>query len=429
MYLILLAMLLSPLYLWRSGLPQISHMIAALAFGKRFIVNPKLLYFRKEWLSLIYFNVYSFLVAFVVYIIYADLQTLIAPIYYLFGFLVFLQIITVYLERERQFLTSIFWLHLLMLILITTISLLGIGRSEIHEGIRMMFAFNNPNQMANWTIWVVVILSVSARALYNSWIPGLLALVIAAVLINLSLSRAGFVGIFVLGVFYLGLVMYHLVIWIRKQLPINKSILFRFAILFIAVIIILSLIIFFANYFSHGLSAFGFFSSLINRVINTDINFELGIRAYDRLWHYPQYLIFGAGEGATFRFAEKSTIPVEWNIIYEVHSSWAGLIFNYGLVGFFLFALFLFFVIKRLNYLWFKLILLGPFIFGFSNYNIRNWYFWVGLAVVYSCSNFLQRKEGKICKPALLDLSDLILNWRENIINSVRNADICRRVD
>ena len=130
-------------------------------------------------------------------------------------------------------------------------------------------------------------------------------------------------------------------------------------------------------------------ANLINRFYERDLDDTWEGRGYDRLWKFPQSLLFGSGEGATERFAEKT------RFLGEIHSSWAGVLFNYGLVGSLLFFGFLYVVIRDMKVVWFKLMLLPPIAYGFAIYNIRNWYFWVGLAMLYVCSVSLQHDIGE----------------------------------
>lgn len=54
---------------------------------------------------------------------------------------------------------------------------------------------------------------------------------------------------------------------------------------------------------------------------------------------------------------------------------------------------FIFKLLHKIKQPWFKLIVLGPFVYGFFTYNLRNWYFWVGLAVVYSSWKLIKKEE------------------------------------
>ena len=67
-----------------------------------------------------------------------------------------------------------------------------------------------------------------------------------------------------------------------------------------------------------------------------------------------------------------------------------GQVFNYGIIGSTLFLAFIWSIFRSLKEKRIFALTLGPFIYGFFTYNLRNWYFWVGLAVIYS-SSFMWR--------------------------------------
>lgn len=408
MYLLLLALFFGPFYLWKSGLPQASHIIAAAVLGQRYVLaRPKQVYFEKAWGCQVLFVVYSFVVAAVIYYFYRDIATMMAPLYYLFGFLVFLEVVSLYAEQGKKFLNLVFWLHVLLMLVVLLLIALGVGRSYISgsAGLRVKAFFNNPNQLAGWTVWLVVVISAAGRALYRTWWPGVAALLVATILFYYSLSRAGFIALAVFLVFYFTLGLNRFVLWYKK----HKNAVLKKWVLIVSIVLVLLLLMAFVlvmlQYFDYGTTGLNSLDRTIDRIVKTkaDIARQIKIRGYDRLWKYPQYLVFGAGEGARERFAEKTSYTQ-----YEVHSSWAGLLFNYGVVGFTLFAAFIFALLKRIKYIWFKLILLAPFFFGFTNYNIRNWYFWVGLGLVYCCALYLQETEGGKTSIKPLKLSRLV---------------------
>jgi hypothetical protein len=64
-------------------------------------------------------------------------------------------------------------------------------------------------------------------------------------------------------------------------------------------------------------------------------------RGYDRIENHSEYLLFGAGEGATTRFAETTIIGT-----HEIHSSAGTLLFAYGIVGAAMFLVFLWRVVR-----------------------------------------------------------------------------------
>jgi len=371
MVLLLIALALSPLYLWSSGLPQVSHLIGALAIILRLLFRPKFCC-GKWWRLGAVFVCYAFTVGLIVFAIYGDIHTLLSPVYYAFGFAVFLLIVT--LARERQaFLLWIFGIHFVALFLLTVFSVLGVGRS-FGMG-RFMFTFNDPNQMANWVIWAAIIVGSTGRAIFGNWLPGLFALFLATTDIVFSASRSGALGLGVLVVVYglMAISWFIRVLRGRASLKVRRWTVFAFCAL-IALVIVGCL----------GMEKRGSdvlvnqVRFLLNRFRERDPDDTLEGRGYDRIWKFPEYLFLGAGEGAHERYASRT-----W-FLGEIHSSWAGLLFNYGIVGFCLFFAFLYFLLREVRFFWFKAMFLSPFIYGFATYNIRNWYFWVGIAVLYA---------------------------------------------
>jgi hypothetical protein len=97
---------------------------------------------------------------------------------------------------------------------------------------------------------------------------------------------------------------------------------------------------------------------------------QLLARGYMRVVQYPQYLLYGAGQGKDERFGEVG------GYAYEIHSSSVAVLFYYGVLGFMLFAVFLWklFSIKK------NLLFLTPLlVYGLFTYGLRSPYFWLAL--------------------------------------------------
>ncbi|MDM7324886.1 MAG: hypothetical protein P3W93_007880 [Thermus sp.] len=109
-------------------------------------------------------------------------------------------------------------------------------------------------------------------------------------------------------------------------------------------------------------------------------------RGYDRLWKFPEYLILGAGEGANERWAEKTTF------LGEIHSTLAGIIFYYGLLGTLLMLTFLANVWASLPRFWLRLLMLAPLLYSLGTYNLRNSMFWLGMAVLWETAKVLRNR-------------------------------------
>ena len=80
--LILLALTTSHLYLWQSGLPQIYHIIAAIALVLQTLVWPKIKW-QRFWAFGLAFVVYVFFVDLIIWYKYGDIKTILAPTYYI----------------------------------------------------------------------------------------------------------------------------------------------------------------------------------------------------------------------------------------------------------------------------------------------------------------------------------------------------------
>lgn len=98
------------------------------------------------------------------------------------------------------------------------------------------------------------------------------------------------------------------------------------------------------------------------------------LRAWDRVFLYPEYLAFGAGEGLYQRFYPTSQCIDRH--CYEIHSSLLQILFSYGVVGFT--ALMIFFKnIAQKSYKRFFILILPLMIYQFFHIGLRDTYFWV----------------------------------------------------
>jgi hypothetical protein len=130
---------------------------------------------------------------------------------------------------------------------------------------------------------------------------------------------------------------------------------------------------------SHGLGELG------NRFTAPGEYDSLASRGYDRLVNHPEYLFFGAGEGAYERF-RSALYP--WG---EIHSTLGTFFFCYGIVGLGLFACGLFFACRR--DLRAGLYLVPAFVYGTAHHGGRAAFFWALVAFV--CCTALHRRTGE----------------------------------
>jgi hypothetical protein len=97
-------------------------------------------------------------------------------------------------------------------------------------------------------------------------------------------------------------------------------------------------------------------------------------RKFDRLVHFPEYAILGAGEGERQRFA-----PYHRN---EIHSSYINMLFAYGIPGLGLFLLVIFTALRRAPvYVWVGLA--GPLFYSVTHNGLRSTLFWLVLVLCW----------------------------------------------
>ena len=109
-------------------------------------------------------------------------------------------------------------------------------------------------------------------------------------------------------------------------------------------------------------------------------------RNYDRILAFPEYTLFGAGEGHLERFYPYSSL--------EIHSSFGNLLFCYGIIGLGLFLALLYRVLRRAPLsIW--LVISGPLLYSLTHMGLRTTMFWILIAVIWS-EYRLERKEKSI---------------------------------
>ncbi|MGE8537936.1 MAG: O-antigen ligase family protein, partial [Acinetobacter sp.] len=213
--------------------------------------------------------------------------------------------------------------------------------------------FNDPNQMAFW------ILSTCAIYIYISKnnFKKIFVYFLALFLILLTMSRSASIGFLMLT---LGFIF-------SQKGDLNKRIL-----VFFGTLVCFSLL----GYFLYIL---GVFDSVVLRFVEglDQRNSQVEGRGLLNFLDYPQYLIFGAGQGAHWLYNPADN---------EIHSTWLGILFYYGIIGISLFLIFLYQIFKNLSFSN-KMIFLGPMLYGFTTYSARTIIFWFLLAAFLLFSN------------------------------------------
>lgn len=348
-YLILFSFFLSQFYFWSSGVPQFSHI---------FIMGAILLLFSKsskiniEYSNIILlFVAYAICVNFAWYLIILDSSYMMSTVYWIFNLLFFLLMTNLNQVQINFFYEKLLFLIPFSYIVEIIIWAINLGRYDFEP--RYNGLFNDPNQMAFW------VLSSCAIYLYisGSNFKKIIVYFLALFLILLTMSRSASIGFLMLT---LGLIF-------SQKGDLNKRIF-----VFIGTLVIFGSL----SYFLYSL---GVFDSIVLRFIEglDQRDSQVEGRGLFNFLDYPQYLIFGAGQGAHWLYNPTGN---------EIHSTWLGILFYYGIIGISLFLIFLYQIFKKLS-LSNKMIFLGPMLYGFTTYSARTLIFWFLLAAFLIFSN------------------------------------------
>jgi hypothetical protein len=348
-YLILFSFFLSQFYFWSSGVPQFSHI---------FIMGAILLLFSKSSkINIEYSNIILLFVAYAIcvnfswYLIVLDSSYMMSTVYWIFNLLFFILMMNLNQVQINFFYEKLLFLIPFSYIVEIIIWASNLGRYDFEP--RYNGLFNDPNQMAFW------VLSSCAIYLYISGngFKKITIYFLALFLILLTMSRSASVGFLMLT---LGLIF-------SQKGDLNKRIF-----VFIGTLVIFGSL----SYFLYSL---GVFDSIALRFIEglDQRDSQVEGRGLFNFLDYPQYLIFGAGQGAHWLYNPTGN---------EIHSTWLGILFYYGIIGISLFLIFLYQIFKKLS-LSNKMIFLGPMLYGFTTYSARTLIFWFLLAAFLIFSN------------------------------------------
>jgi hypothetical protein len=357
--------LLTPFYLWRSGLPQIADFFFILLL-LYYLLNRRL---KVQTLGVTKsFLITGFLFAsyvLIVNLVWAQfsLETisfLHYSLFYIYNFLVAFLTISLFTDHGNKIIKVLFTATWSSLLLQLIIYLVG-GR---YYAYRSTTVFNNPNQLGYFALLSACIVLFASERIQISIFKVVSGLIFSLILILASVSRAAIFAFF-------GLVLFFMV---SKG---NKKFRKRFYIVFITIIILFTVIYNTTSMIQNSELIYQA-DRAIQRSFRTDPDDELTFRGYDRIANYPQYWVFGAGEGELMRFGSTR----------EFHSTMGNIQVSYGAVGTILFCLIIYFALKKDKFVhWY---IIGAIMFyGLTHNGIRNSLLWILLALMACGGNKL----------------------------------------
>lgn len=269
-------------------------------------------------------------------------------LYYVYNAAFFLSALVLYQRFGDDFVrltTHLVWATVAFQVVASFVMLGGAGRSQLF--------FHNPNQLGYYALLSACVIALTQRRLSMGLISSSLGLLGCGYLALISNSRSS-----VAGVALLAMLMFLS----------NPRVLIVGGILATALAALESPI-------DNSVSSFQ--QRLADKSAHERTFLEQ--RGYDRIWNNPEYVLLGAGEGTSKRFAASTAIGGA-----EIHSSFGTLLFSYGVVGFVLFGVFLARLLDRVSGKA-ALVLLPPLLYSFAHHGLRFTMLWVLFAIFVGC--------------------------------------------
>ena len=306
--------------------------------------------YNNEYLKFLFvFCIYTFLLSIIIAIINQDAIFLKNPLNYFYCFIFIVFIKTIY--KTGNF----FKITVLGIFISFVLQFFVFKNTEINlEYTRYILKFNNPNQLGFWALNIFVILAIINYNFEFSLFWNILiksSILFSIFFILISISQAAIASLALCLIFFIFL-------YLRKKI--------------ITLLLILVTILSFVFYNIDKFSEFSVVQNVVNRFSNEtdndDGDNDLEGRNYTRLVNFPEYLLFGSSEGLNNRFGTKD--------LNEIHSTFANLLFSYGLVGSLFFIIPYLYIIKTRN--WFNITILFIYlIFTLAHSTLRWPLFWL----------------------------------------------------
>jgi hypothetical protein len=359
-------------YIFPSGMPQPSDILIAIAVLCYFVFFLARRMSKISSLAILTlgFGFYAFTVNMVHYAFLPDSVFFKSSLYYLFNASVMLFVVSLF-KRNPDTVSQILYLGVIVAVVLEFLFILFISAGAGSS--RIIGTFNNPNQLALWSLLAACLLVV-LRSKTRLGFTDFLLLLALGYIQTLSLSKA---GIICFALLFLSLPFFHFV-----------SVKIKIAFVIAAIVLgILSA----SNFqtFGQALENFDPFERTLARLatIGTEADESLEGRNYTRILNYPEFLLLGAGEGGYARFSGP------WHNL-ELHSSLGTIAFSYGIIGMGLFLSILYVVSGR-NHLCVAVMIFIILLYGLTHQSARFTDFWVFLGAAYGMRYVRVREEGE----------------------------------
>lgn len=384
-FLLYIYLLLRPYYFFESGGVQFSDIFLILAFSLFIIFSKsnkrRLLLPIEKNKELFIFTILTFFINGIYFITFLKFKFILSSLYYVFNLFAIILFFNLFAEKKQlNIVGNIFKLNLLLQLLFY---LLNVGK--YFDSFRYMGTFNDPNQFGFYVLlsfsYIYIINNITDNKKYQ-----FVFFIISIFLIYQCASTGMLLGILV---FFILMIIYNLKN-INNFINQNKNK------LFFALVFLLFIGIFIGLTGKNQMVSSFLDSKIISRVEDklyrksaSQLNGQMSIwqeRGYDKLVIYPQYLLYGSGEGEYNRFDKSAHTN-------EIHATLPSILFYYGLIPFLLIVYWLY---KRLKNIppKYKVIYYAILIESFSLLNQRQVLFWCIFIIPFEL--LIENKEKKI---------------------------------
>jgi hypothetical protein len=373
-FLIVIYFSLKPIYIFSSGGIQPADVIMIFLFffliyiKKKSYIKTTVESGKDSSISKLIIN-YMFFLYWILFInaIWAlslgEISLLYPTLFYLFNFIV---VITFYLYF------TIFGKRLFEIIIISIIVTLFfqliISFILPGNGPRATLGFNNPNQLGYFGLLSLAFLLLFNRKKHK-WLI-MISVALSMWLILLSVSKAALISSIFMLIAY--------TTFSKTNLKVKTTVIF--------LLLTISSLFLLKPEFINNIELF---NKALDRITEKQSDESLiNDRGYGRVYEMGVNIFWGMGEGEYQRFSYLSG--------NEVHSTFVGILVNYGVVGLVIFAYLLWkgFFLGRIKYFNYTLIISGIPIYWMTHQGVRNTLFWI-LFVVYHLYILTMEKENK----------------------------------
>lgn len=362
----------TPFYFWKSGLPQISDIIMIFTMVIYIFINKMFIKIKVDNLPIIkaalYFITYLTFINLIWMFVMDDSMSLgRVSLYYIFNYLILVMFLTLYTQYGAKILSIIYKSITISIYIQLLIFIINGG----YTGVRMTGSFNNPNQLGYYALITTTILIYLTQKIEIESVWFILSIISTTLLVSASLSSTA-----------IGAYLFLIMIFIFSKID-NLKLKRNFVLSFIIIIILILYLKNYTSFFENSQMIAGLNARL--KTVSGKTDRLVTERGYNRIIDYPEYWIFGAGEGKYLK---------RFGIASEFHSLFGNIQVSYGLIGTILFSRVLWLSFKQ-NFLNKIIVFVPILIYGVTHNSIRSGLFWILLGLFAVDQNKETNIQGK----------------------------------